>query len=44
MGQGTLYRAFEQVSDPRKKRGVRHPFHAILKLVVLGYSEFNSGW
>lgn len=37
MGQGTLYRAFEQVSDPRKKRGVRHPFHAILKLVVLGY-------
>lgn len=37
MGQGTLYRAFDQVSDPRKKRGIRHPFHAILKLVVLGY-------
>ncbi len=33
----TLSKAIEQIEDPRKKRGVRHPFPAILKLVILGY-------
>ncbi len=37
MGSGTLFGIVEQITDPRKKRGVRHPFHAILKLVILGY-------
>lgn len=37
MDQGTLFSSLEQLADPRKKRGVRHPFHSILKLVVLGY-------
>ena len=32
-----LFSALEQIEDPRKKRGVRHPFHAILKLIILGY-------
>ena len=27
---------FSQVPDPRKRRGVRHPFGAILSLVFLG--------
>jgi hypothetical protein len=34
----TLFDVVGQVTDPRKKRGVRHPFHAILKLVILGYT------
>ncbi len=33
----TLFSRVEQIVDPRKRRGVRHPFHAILKLVILGY-------
>ena len=37
MESKTLFNAIEQIEDPRKKRGVRHPFHAILKLVILGY-------
>lgn len=32
----SLYRAFEQVSDHRQKRGVRYPLALILSLVVLG--------
>lgn len=27
---------FSQISDPRKKRGVRHPFHGVVSLVFLG--------
>jgi predicted transposase YbfD/YdcC len=32
----SLYRALEQVSDHRQKRGVRYPLAVILSLVVLG--------
>ena len=32
-----LFEALHRISDPRKKRGVRHNFHAILKLVILGF-------
>jgi len=37
MASKTLFDIVGQITDPRKKRGVRHPFHAILKLVILGY-------
>jgi DDE_Tnp_1-associated/Transposase DDE domain len=33
----TLFEALYRISDPRKKRGIRHNFHAILKLVILGF-------
>jgi hypothetical protein len=33
---GQLAEVFSQVADPRKARGVRHPFPAILSLVFLG--------
>ena len=32
-----LFEALHGISDPRKKRGIRHDFHAILKLVILGF-------
>src|SRR5712691_5812570 len=32
----SLYRAFERVKDPRKKRGVRYRLPLILSLIVLG--------
>lgn len=32
-----LFEALHRISDPREKRGVRHNFHAILKLVILGF-------
>ena len=32
----SLFKRLEQVSDPRKARGVRHPFQAILRLTLLG--------
>lgn len=32
-----LFEALHRIPDPRKKRGVRHNFHAVLKLVVLGF-------
>lgn len=32
----SLYRAFEQVSDYRQKRGVRYPLALVLSLVILG--------
>ena len=32
----SLYRAFEQMSDHRQKRGVRYPLAIILSLLVLG--------
>ena len=31
-----LFSRAEQVPDPRKARGVRHPFQAILRLTLLG--------
>ena len=32
----SLFKSLEQVPDPRKSRGVRHPFQAILRLTLLG--------
>ena len=32
----SLFQSLEQVSDPRRARGVRHPFQAILRLTLLG--------
>ena len=32
----SLFKRLEQVSDPRRARGVRHPFQAILRLTLLG--------
>ena len=32
----SLFDCLEQVADPRKARGVRHPFQAILRLTLLG--------
>ncbi len=32
----TLFKCLEQVPDPRRARGVRHPFQAILRLTLLG--------
>lgn len=32
----SLFECLEQVEDPRKARGVRHPFQAILRLTLLG--------
>ena len=32
-----LFEALSKISDPRKKRGVRHNVHSILKLVILGF-------
>ena len=32
----SLFQCLEQVPDPRKARGVRHPFQAILPLTLLG--------
>ena len=32
----SLFRCLEQVPDPRRARGVRHPFQVILRLTLLG--------
>ena len=32
----SLFQCLEPVPDPRKARGVRHPFQAILRLTLLG--------
>ena len=32
----SLFKCLEQVPDPRRARGVRHPFQAILRLTLLG--------
>jgi len=34
----TLFELLGRIPDPRKKRGVRHNFHAIIKLVILGFT------
>ncbi len=31
----SLFKSLEQVPDPRKPRGIRHPFQAILRLTLL---------
>jgi hypothetical protein len=31
-----LFDAFRQIDDPRKARGVRHPYHSLLALMFLG--------
>ena len=33
-----LFECASTITDPRKKRGIRHPFHSILKLVLLGFT------
>ena len=33
-----LFECVNTIDDPRKKRGVRHPFHSVLKLVLLGFT------
>ena len=33
----TLFECLDKIKDPRKKRGVRHNFHAILRLVTVGF-------
>jgi hypothetical protein len=35
--QISLLEAFKQVPDPRKRRGVRHPFHALLTLAATAF-------
>ena len=32
----SLFQCLEQVPDPRRARGVRHPFQGILRLTLLG--------
>ena len=36
----SLLEAFKQIPDPRKRRGVRHPFHALLTLAATAYAAF----
>lgn len=33
-----LFECLQSIPDPRKKRGVRHPFQAVLKFVLLGFT------
>ncbi len=33
-----LFECIKDIPDPRKKRGIRHPFQAVLKLVLLGFT------
>lgn len=33
-----LFECTSTIADPRKKRGIRHPFHSVLKLVLLGFT------
>jgi hypothetical protein len=33
-----LFECTNTIVDPRKKRGIRHPFHSVLKLVLLGFT------
>ncbi len=37
MSLSTLFTCFTKIKDPRKKRGIRHNFQSILKLVTLGF-------
>lgn len=33
---GSLFKSLERIADPRRRRGVRHPFQALLRLTLLG--------
>lgn len=33
-----LFECIKDIPDPRKKRGVRHPFQSVLKLILLGFT------
>ena len=33
-----LFECLNNIKDPRKRRGVRHPFQAVLKFVLLGFT------
>lgn len=33
-----FFECIKDIPDPRKKRGVRHPFQAVLKLLLLGFT------
>ena len=33
-----LFECINTIKDTRKKRGIRHPFHSVLKLVLLGFT------
>jgi len=35
----TLFDALERIPDPRRKRGVRHPFQPILRFVIWGFAS-----
>ena len=35
----SLFECLEQVPDPRRARGVRHPFQAILRLTLLALRQ-----
>ena len=34
----SLFKLIDNMKDPRKKRGVRHNFHSIIKLVIFGFT------
>ena len=36
MAVESLFKCLEEIPDPRKARGVRHPFQAVLRLTLLG--------
>ena len=38
----SLFKCLEQVPDPRRARGVRHPFQAILRLTLLSLASTQS--
>ena len=33
---GSLFKSLERIPDPRRRRGVKHPFQALLRLTLLG--------
>lgn len=35
-GQGSLMEALLEISDPRRPRGIRHPFRSVLALAIMG--------
>ena len=40
----SLFGCLELVPDPRRARGVRHPFQAILRLTLLGLVCGQTKW
>jgi hypothetical protein len=33
-----FFECINHIPDPRKKRGIRHPFKAVIKLILLGFT------